>query len=114
MSIAKTRQTNLWHHLLAISCSDQGIGLKGGGVQYTCLVGCRLPPLDGYVSVCLVLTIEVYGNFLATNGPIVKIHRNWWLEFIDISGWGSWCVPKSQTHKISKIKPNVAELSHAY
>ena len=31
------------------------------GVQYKGLVGCRLPPLDGYVSVCLVLTIEVYG-----------------------------------------------------
>ena len=28
-----------------------------------CLIGCRLPPLDGYVGVCLVLTIEVYvGN----------------------------------------------------
>ena len=26
----------------------------------TCLVGCRLPPVDGYVAVCLVLTIEVY------------------------------------------------------
>ena len=26
----------------------------------TCLIGCRLPPLDGYVAVCLVLTIEVY------------------------------------------------------
>ena len=30
------------------------------GVQYICLVGCRLPPLDGYVAVCLVLTIDVY------------------------------------------------------
>ena len=28
-----------------------------------CLIGCRFPPLDGYVGVCLVLTIEVYvGN----------------------------------------------------
>ena len=25
-----------------------------------CLIGCRLPPLNGYVAVCLVLTIEVY------------------------------------------------------
>ena len=29
-------------------------------MQYICLVGCRLPPLDGYVSVGLVLTIDVY------------------------------------------------------
>ena len=29
-------------------------------MQYKCLIGSRLPPLDGYVSVCLVLTIEVY------------------------------------------------------
>ena len=32
----------------------------GGGLQYICLVGCRLLPQDGHVSVCLVLTIEVY------------------------------------------------------
>ena len=29
-------------------------------VQYICLIGCRLPPLDGHVAVCLVLTIDVY------------------------------------------------------
>ena len=28
-------------------------------VQYTCLVRCRLPPLDDFVAVCLVLTIDV-------------------------------------------------------
>ena len=39
-----------------------GCHIGGGGVQYICLVGCRLPPLDGYVAVCLVLTIEVYSN----------------------------------------------------
>ena len=33
----------------------------GGGVQFICLVGCRLPPLDGYVTVCVVSTIDVYG-----------------------------------------------------
>ena len=33
-------------------------------MQYTCLVGCRLPSLDGYVAVCLVLTIDVYGPFV--------------------------------------------------
>ena len=36
----------------------------GGGVQYTCLVGCRPPPLDGYVSVYLVLIIDIYGLVL--------------------------------------------------
>ena len=29
--------------------------------EVKCLIGCRLPPLDGYTSVCLVLTIDVYG-----------------------------------------------------
>ena len=28
---------------------------------YLCLVWCRLPPLDGDMAVCLVLTIDVYG-----------------------------------------------------
>ena len=32
----------------------------GGGVQYICLVGCKIQPVDGYVPVCLVLTIDVY------------------------------------------------------
>ena len=43
----------------------EGIGAKLEGVGYskhalTCLVGCRFPPLDGYVAEGLVLTIEVY------------------------------------------------------
>ena len=43
----------------------EGVGGKLEGVGYsehalTCLVGCRLPPLDGYVAVRLVLTTEVY------------------------------------------------------
>ena len=33
-SIVKTRQTNLWHHLPAISCSERDIGLGRGGVPY--------------------------------------------------------------------------------
>ena len=36
-----------------------GAILEGVGCS-TCLIGCRLPPLDGYVAVCLVLIIEVY------------------------------------------------------
>ena len=61
-SIVKTTQANWWHHLPANSCSKWGKAPGGGVVQYTCLVGCRLPPLDCCVSVCLVLTIDVYGK----------------------------------------------------
>ena len=40
----------------------EGVGaILEGWVQYICLVGCRLPPLDGYVAACLVLTIEIHG-----------------------------------------------------
>ena len=40
----KTRQTNWWHHLPAISHSEQGIGLGGGGVPYwRGLVGVHMP-----------------------------------------------------------------------
>ena len=38
----------------------------GGYVQYICLVGCKIQPLDGYVAVCLVLTIDIYGFWLGT------------------------------------------------
>ena len=31
-----------------------------GELQYICLIGYRRPPIDGYVAVCLVLTIDVY------------------------------------------------------
>ena len=31
-------------------------------MQYICFIGCRLPPLSGYVAVCLVLTIDVYAG----------------------------------------------------
>ena len=29
---------------------------------YICLVGYKIRPVDGYVAVCLVLTIDVYGT----------------------------------------------------
>ena len=38
-----------------------------------CLVGCRLQPLDGYVSVCLVLTIEVYESGKESNDQCDQI-----------------------------------------
>ena len=58
----------MWHHLLAISCIERGIGLAGveyhngaGVVLYIYLVGCKIQPVDGHVAVCLVLTLDVYG-----------------------------------------------------
>jgi len=64
------RQANRWHHLPAYSRSKWGMSRGGGGCQIggggyskhalTCLVGCRITPLGGYVIVCLVLTKEVY------------------------------------------------------
>ena len=30
-------------------------------MQYICLVGYKIVPVDGYLAVCLVLTIDVYG-----------------------------------------------------
>ena len=50
-------------------------------MQYICLIGCKLPPLDGYVAVCLVLTIEVYDKRVHTFKsndsirPVVHGHR---------------------------------------
>ena len=58
--------TIYWPILVANeACHMEGWGAMLEGVgnskhALTCLVGCRLPPLDSYVSVCLVLTIEVY------------------------------------------------------
>ena len=31
-------------------------------MQYICIFGCKIPPVDGYVAVCLDLTIEAYGT----------------------------------------------------
>ena len=44
------------------ACHMEGVGAMLEGVGYskhalTSLIGCRLPPVDGYVAVCLVLTI---------------------------------------------------------
>ena len=36
-------------------------------VQYICCVGCKIPPVDGYVAVCLVLSIDVYVESCYTN-----------------------------------------------
>ena len=75
-SIVKSRQANQWHHLPAYSCTKRGIARGGGGVQNTCLVGCRLPPLDGSMAVCLVLTIELYANVFSKNvANCVKQHN---------------------------------------
>ena len=42
-------------------------------MQYICLVGSRLPPPDGYVSVCLVLTIQVYDKTHIDVGLVVLV-----------------------------------------
>ena len=49
---------------MVISCSKQGIGLGSGGIQIGggVAVGCKIQPVDGYVSVCLVLTIDVHAR----------------------------------------------------
>ena len=54
----------MWHHLLANSCSERSIGLGGGGVQYISHVCCKNWLVDGYMSVCLALTIDVYANII--------------------------------------------------
>ena len=56
--------------------------LEGVGALHM-LVGCRLPPLDGYVAVCLVLTIEVYDCGLIkwflqlNNHSVIERWINW-------------------------------------
>ena len=44
----KTIQTKSLHRLPDISCNERGIELEGGGVLHICLVGCKLPPVNGY------------------------------------------------------------------
>ena len=34
----------------------------GRGVHYICLVGCKISPVDGYVTFYLILTIKVYAK----------------------------------------------------
>ena len=42
-------------------------------MQYTCLVGCRLPPLNGFVAECLVLTKEFYASaFICPNDLVTQ------------------------------------------
>ena len=65
-SFVETRQTDTQPSCGGILAANEAQGLQGlgtiqrGGVQYICLVRCRLPPQDGYVSVCLVLTLSRY------------------------------------------------------
>ena len=44
--------------------TNSASGLEGysiiEGVQYICLVGCEIQPVDGYMAVCRVLKIDVY------------------------------------------------------
>ena len=52
-----------------------GYHIGGGKVKYICLIGCRLPPLDGYMAVCLVLTIEVYDQIDAIGLNFISLDR---------------------------------------
>ena len=66
LKLDKQISGTIYRHILAANKAQHlkgaGCDVGGGGVQYTCLVGCRLPPLGGYVGMCLVLTIEVYDS----------------------------------------------------
>ena len=50
-------------------------------MQYISLIGCKLPPLDGQVAVCLVLTVDVYAIniqqvlIILVTGP--EARRSW-------------------------------------
>ena len=46
--------TIYWQFLAA----NEAKGLEG--VYYICLIGCKIPPVGGYVTVCQVFTLEVY------------------------------------------------------
>ena len=94
----------MWYHLLAISCNEWGIAFGGGGVPNkrggccTCSVGCKIQPVDGYVAVCLVLTIDIYGTY--GNSPACKgvywekcdnlfgsVSVSWLVDFSDLQYW---------------------------
>ena len=69
--MVKTTHTKRWHHLPAYSRCEQGIAPGGGGVLCWRGLGTvnmprwmQISTLDGYLAVCLVLTIEVYGTML--------------------------------------------------
>ena len=44
-------------------------------MQCICLVGCRLPPLDGYVVVCLVLTIDVHAYCFFNLAALIMLNQ---------------------------------------
>ena len=76
LKLDKQISGTIYRHILAANKAQHlkgaGCDVGGGGVQYTCLVGCRLPPLDGYAAACLVLTIDVYGSYKCL---VVKVRK---------------------------------------
>ena len=55
--------TIYWPFLATNKAQDLEVAeyhIREGVVQCICLVGCKIQPVDGYVAVCLVLTIDFY------------------------------------------------------
>ena len=71
-----TPYTGLFSQQTKHSTWRGGVKYWRGWVQYICFVRCRLPPLDGYVAVCLVLT----------------------KKFVICMLWSSWIQPHSETY----------------
>ena len=67
-SIVKTRQTDWWRHLLAISCTKRGIRFERGGVQY---IAWNAENFYHKQAVCLLLTIDNYANTYLLNECIL-------------------------------------------
>ena len=63
-------------------------------MKYIILIRCRLPPLDGYMSVCLVLTIDVYTFTMFESIPLYANNREPRVAHIlvqvirESGGWG--------------------------
>ena len=85
---------SLWHRLLLLKLDKQISGtiywpiiavneaqrLEGVGCStQVCLVGCRLPPLDGYMAMCLVLTIDIYVSGPAIGHTLIPHQMATWL-----------------------------------
>ena len=90
--LGKTHHCERYHRLLLLKLDKQiggtiywpilrmhstwrwGVPYWRGWVQFKCLVGCRLPPLDGYLAVCLFLTIDVDDATLVQLGKVCTQH----------------------------------------
>ena len=80
--IVKTRQADRWHHILVEFCIKRGIGLGveyhigGGRLQYICLIGCKILPADGFV------TVSSFNSFV------------YFLSVLYVGSFGCYWLPK--------------------